>query len=182
MPFQRKLTPAALPTRTTNSRVAWNVELAGAMRVSCATSCPSEVTETQAFSVARITNVKFSDDDIAGFGVGAPKERIVTSPFFSTVTWFALVTGGAADGGAGLVVAPDGWVAARGFGGADVAIMGLATGWDEDGAALATAGVPAEAGVTTVGTAGAAAFAALALEREWRIQRIPAARMTMTAR
>src|SRR5215469_11084847 len=85
-PFQRKPIPAALPTLTTSSRVAWNDVAAGAIRVSCVTSCPSAVTEIHEFLLARTISARLA----AGFSVcladAAPKERIVTSPFLSTLT------------------------------------------------------------------------------------------------
>ena len=85
-PFQRKVTPAALPTRTTSSLEKRNVGCAGAMRVSWVTSCPSEVTEIQEFSVARTTRLRVAAGFSVGAVVAAPKERMVTSPFFSTLT------------------------------------------------------------------------------------------------
>lgn len=85
-PFQMKLTPAALPTRTTSSRLAWNDVAAGAIRVSCVKSWPSEVTEIQEFSLARTTSVSVWADCPGGLVVAAPNERMVTSPFFSTLT------------------------------------------------------------------------------------------------
>ena len=85
-PFQRKLIPAALPTLTTNSRVAWKDVAAGAINVSCVTSCPSEVTEIQEFSVARTISLRVAAGFSGGFVPAEPKERIVTSPFFSTLT------------------------------------------------------------------------------------------------
>jgi len=86
--------PAALPTLMTSSRVAWKLVAAGAIRVSCVTGCPSELTEIQEFSLARTTSVNFVADCPDGFAALAPKERIVTSPFFST--WTALGSASAA--------------------------------------------------------------------------------------
>src|SRR5450631_1379052 len=78
-PFQRKVTPAALPMRATISWVARMEVWAGAMRVSWLTVWPSARTEIQEVSVARITRVReaagFSDGFAAAFG----EARIVTS-------------------------------------------------------------------------------------------------------
>jgi hypothetical protein len=57
-PFHEKVTPAALPTLTTISRLARTVVWAGAIKVSCVTVWPSAVTEIQEFSVARITRLR----------------------------------------------------------------------------------------------------------------------------
>jgi len=100
-PFQRKLTPAALPTLTTSSCVAWKLVAAGAIRVSCVTSCPSEVTEIQEFALARTTSVNFVPDCPDGLAALAPKERIVTSPFFWTFTALGSVSAAVAGAGAG---------------------------------------------------------------------------------
>ena len=99
-PFQRKVIPAALPMRAMISREAWTVVLAGAMRVSCRTSCPSEVTEIQEVSVARMTRLNDAAGWSAGFATGWPKERMVTSPFSTTCSsaFAAGVVGGAAVG------------------------------------------------------------------------------------
>jgi len=81
-----KVTPAALPTRTTSSRVAWKEVAAGAIRVSWVTSCPSEVTEIQEVSLARTTRVSLVAEVSAGLSAVAAKERVVTSLFFSALT------------------------------------------------------------------------------------------------
>src|SRR6266446_4864738 len=79
LPFNRKLTPAALPTLTMISRLARVEVWAGAIRVSWVTCCPSAMTETQEFSAARITSLR------PGSGSGVVAEwrgfgfRIVTS-------------------------------------------------------------------------------------------------------
>ena len=65
-PFQTKVTPAALPMRTSIWRVARKEACAGAMRVSSLTGLPSAVTEIQEVSVARIVSVRG-----AGDGAGA---------------------------------------------------------------------------------------------------------------
>src|SRR5271170_6280544 len=57
-PFQRKLTPAALPVFTTISRLARTEVCAGAMRVSSLTAWPSARTEIQEFSEARMIRVR----------------------------------------------------------------------------------------------------------------------------
>jgi hypothetical protein len=82
--FQRKVTPAALPTLTMISREARTVVWAGAIRVSWPWGWPSAVTEIHEVSVARIVSVivAAAADAIsvaggcAGFGV---RERVVTS-------------------------------------------------------------------------------------------------------
>ena len=61
-PFQTKVTPAALPTLATTSRAARTEVLAGAMRVSFLTGCPSARMEIQEVSVARITRVSGAVD------------------------------------------------------------------------------------------------------------------------
>ena len=66
-PFQRKVTPAALPMRAMISREAWMEVWAGAMRVSSVTGSPSAVMEIQEFSVARMTSVS----EAPGFAAGA---------------------------------------------------------------------------------------------------------------
>src|SRR5580765_2441405 len=58
------------------------------MRVSWVMSCPSEVTEIQEFSLARTISLRVVAGLSAGFVAVAPKERMVTSPFFSTLTAF----------------------------------------------------------------------------------------------
>ena len=75
----RKLTAAALPTLTTNPLEAWNVLLAGAIRVSSATTWPSATTEIQEFSEARTTSVRAPVAGSDAFGRGLPKLRTVTS-------------------------------------------------------------------------------------------------------
>ena len=55
-PFQRNVTPAALPMRTVISREARTEVWAGAMRVSWLTGCPSAKTEIEEVSVARMTS------------------------------------------------------------------------------------------------------------------------------
>ena len=101
-PFQRKLTPAALPTLTTSSRSARKEVAAGAIRVSWVTSCPSEVTEIQEFSLARTIRVRAAAGCSAGAATVVPKERMVTSSFFSTLTGFgsSLVSAGGTGTGA----------------------------------------------------------------------------------
>lgn len=89
--FQRKDTPAALPTLTVISRVAWTVMLAGAMRVSWLTSCPSARTEIHVFSLARMTRVM----EAAGFAAGAAFAgvRMVTSLVAELLTAGCFVSG-----------------------------------------------------------------------------------------
>src|SRR5690242_14273493 len=69
-PFQRKVTPAALPTWTVIWREAWKEAWAGAIRVSSLTGCPSAMTEIQEVSVARIVRVRDAlvGDEGRGFG------------------------------------------------------------------------------------------------------------------
>ncbi len=78
-PFQRKVTPAALPMRATISWLARMEAWAGAMRVSWLTVWPSARTEIQEVSVARITSEKVGADFSGVLGVGLAKERTVTS-------------------------------------------------------------------------------------------------------
>ena len=94
-PFQRKVTPAALPTRATISRVAWTVVFAGAISVSCVTSWPSEVTEIHEVSVARMTRLRETTGLTNGAAGCGPKDRIVTS-LFSTTFSSTLLAGVAA--------------------------------------------------------------------------------------
>ena len=79
MPFQRKVTPAALPIRATISRVARIDACAGAISVSWLTVWPSAWTEIQEVSWARITRVRgtaaFRDEVEVGF----LKVRVLTS-------------------------------------------------------------------------------------------------------
>jgi len=77
-PFQRKVTPAALPILAMISRLAWTEAWAGAMRVSWLTVCPSAWTEIQEVSEARITSVRVAAD-FAGGATGLVKVRVVTS-------------------------------------------------------------------------------------------------------
>src|SRR5207245_5583621 len=58
LPLSRKLTPDALPTLTVISWAARMAVLAGAIRVSWTTGCPSAMTEIQVVSDARILRVK----------------------------------------------------------------------------------------------------------------------------
>ena len=107
-PFQRKVTPAALPTLATISRRARTEVWAGAMRVSWLTGCPSAVMEIQEFSVARMRSVRVgavvSGDlgfDFAGVGRGAsslvsPEDFGIADIECGVVT--VVVTGGCADG------------------------------------------------------------------------------------
>jgi|SRR5579859_60723 len=127
-PFQRKVTPAALPIFATIWRVARMEVWAGAMRVSWLAGWSSAVTEIQEVSVARITRVMGAAavwDDAADFAAG--KVRVITSgsrllssllaslflsASFVVTTLFASV--GAAWGFAGSMgawVAGVGWVA-----------------------------------------------------------------------
>ena len=76
-PFQTKVTPAALPMRTSIWRVARNEAWAGAMRVSSLTGLPSALTEIQEVSVARMVRVRD-----AGDGAGAELEDAVGSALF----------------------------------------------------------------------------------------------------
>ena len=68
-PFQRKVTPAALPMRATISWLARMEAWAGAMRVSWLTVWPSARTEIQEVSVARITSVRVGADFCGRFGI-----------------------------------------------------------------------------------------------------------------
>src|SRR5579864_1754913 len=79
-PFQRKVTPAALPIFATIWRVARMGVWAGAMRGSWLAGWSSAVTEIQEVSVARITRVMGAAavwDEAADFAVG--KVRVITS-------------------------------------------------------------------------------------------------------
>src|SRR5579864_9254582 len=104
-PFQRKVTPAALPILATISRLARMEAWAGAMRVSWLTCCPSAWTEIQDVSEARITSVKLAVVDFAGGGTGFVKVRVVTSSFGSLLLVEAVLD--EVDVAAGLVVAED---------------------------------------------------------------------------
>src|ERR1035438_7962396 len=77
-PFQRKVTPAALPILATISRVARTEAWAGAMSVSWLTVWPSARTEIQEVSVARITKVRGAVGFAEGGGFFA-RGRTVTS-------------------------------------------------------------------------------------------------------
>ena len=65
-PFQRKVTPAALPIRATISWAARTEAWAGAMRVSRLTLCPSAMMEIQEVSLARITSFSGAVDFAVG--------------------------------------------------------------------------------------------------------------------
>ena len=78
-PFQRKVTPAALPTLATIWRVARMEVWAGAMRVSSLAGCPSAVTEIQEVSVARMTRVKDAAGAVGVAGLDGGKVRTITS-------------------------------------------------------------------------------------------------------
>jgi hypothetical protein len=140
-PFQRKLTPAALPTLTISSRVAWKLVAAGAIRVSCVSGCPSEVTEIQEFSLARTTRVSFLADSSDVFAGVVAKERMVTSPFFSTLTELGSLSGVVAGAGAG----------AR-FGASVLVVVGAAS--FVGGVTVAGVARTTETGVVTGGGAG----------------------------
>lgn len=91
-PFQRNVTPAALPIRATISRVARTEVCAGAMRVSWLTGCPSARTEIQEVSVARIVSVSGGTDLTDSFAVDLGKVRTETS-FLSLSTPLASAAG-----------------------------------------------------------------------------------------
>src|SRR5581483_1116682 len=78
-PFRLKLTPAAFPTRMLISREARTEVCAGAIRVSWVTSWPSEKTEIQEFSVARIISDSAGADFWDGEAAGFSKFLTVTS-------------------------------------------------------------------------------------------------------
>src|SRR5215470_11879277 len=158
--------PAALPTRTTSSRLAWNEVAAGAIKVSWVSSCPSEVTEIQEFSLARTTSVS----EVAGLSVAFvapdPNERMVTSPFRSTLTCAGSaaveavrderLTGKSSD-------SDDGWDSVAGAAGAAcVPLVGVDCCAADGGSAGATTGLGAvtELEGATVPVGGAAAGAA----------------------
>ena len=91
-PFQRKVTPAALPILATISRVARTEVCAGAMRVSWLTVWPSARTEIQEVSVARITSVSEGADFAGGCGFDFANDRMVTS-FFSPASEAGVAAG-----------------------------------------------------------------------------------------
>ena len=78
-PFQRKVTPAALPTLATISWTAWTEVWAGAIRVSWLAGWPSERTEIHEVSVARMVRVRGAADLSAGLRFDLAKVRTVTS-------------------------------------------------------------------------------------------------------
>ena len=181
--------PAALPTLTTSSRVAWKLVAAGAIRVSWVTGCPSELTEIQEFSLARTTSVNLVADCPDGFAALAPKERIVTSPFFSTWTALGSASAAAIAGTAailgGSVLGVD-WTdrVESCVTGAGVATVGAA---DVDGGAVGV-GVAAGAALDACGAGGgaivdAAETRASLVLREWRVHKNKAvlSRTTATA-
>ena len=90
-PFQRKVTPAALPILATISREARTDVWAGAISVSWLTVWPSARTEIHEVSVARITSVRGTFDFSDRFRFDFGKVRTVTS----------LLSGSAADPVAG---------------------------------------------------------------------------------
>jgi len=123
-PFQRNVTPAALPTRATISRVARTEVCAGAMRVSWLTGWPSARTEIEEVSVARITSVNVGAADGDAFGVDLGKVRTVTSLLswlsFSSLllsSFWSFPAPPAASAGA-VLAAPEVAAAAGGFAGA----------------------------------------------------------------
>src|ERR1700751_5498050 len=79
------------------------------MRVSCVMSCPSEVTEIQEFPLARTISFSVAAGLSAGFLAVAPKERMVTTPFFSTLTAFGSSLVSAVRTGAGACLAGGGF-------------------------------------------------------------------------
>ncbi len=104
LPFQRKVTPAALPTLATISRLARTEVWAGAMRVSWLTFWPSARTEIQDVSVARITRVSVGADFCVVLVFDLAKDRTVTS-FFSATSAEELAgveLGDVATGGSGF--------------------------------------------------------------------------------
>jgi len=111
-PFQRKVTPAALPTLATIWRVARMEVWAGAMRVSWLAGCPSAVTDIQEVSVARMTRVKDVAAAVGVVGFDGGKVRTITSLSFvassllsssSLGSLFASAVGVGGFGGAGVV-------------------------------------------------------------------------------
>src|ERR1700686_2188108 len=66
LPFQRKVTPAALPILATISWLARTEAWAGAMRVSRLTVWPSAMREIQEVSLARITSFSWAVDFAGG--------------------------------------------------------------------------------------------------------------------
>jgi hypothetical protein len=104
-PFQRKVTPAALPTLATIWRVARMEVWAGAMRVSSLAGCPSAVTEIQEVSVARIVRVSDAAAGDEGRGVGEAAEFVAEIFPVAFAGWFA----GAATGARGVAGFGDCW-------------------------------------------------------------------------
>ena len=161
LPLNKKLTPAALPTLTTISRLARTEVCAGAMSVSSAGVWPSAEIETHEFSEARMISVM----GVAGFAAAlafAGKVRTMTS--FSS-TGFVVVS---VCGLAGFVV-----VVAVGIGEFGVAARGEVPGLGvvvEADVWLAVANTGADAGADGCVTCAVLA-AAVRVLREWRVQR-----------
>ena len=103
-PFQRKVTPAALPTLTMISRVARTEVFAGAKRVSCLTGWPSARTEIQEVSVARMARVRggveFSEGARVDF-CGAGSVALLLPAALSSLALSAVVAEGGAGASAG---------------------------------------------------------------------------------
>src|ERR1700719_4563328 len=70
LPFQRKVTPAALPILATISWLARTEACAGAIRVSRLTVWPSAMREIQEVSLARITSFSGAVDFAGGLESG----------------------------------------------------------------------------------------------------------------
>src|ERR1700726_592089 len=70
LPFQRKVTPAALPILATISWLARTEAWAGAIRVSRLTVWPSAIREIQEVSLARITSFSWAVDFAGGLESG----------------------------------------------------------------------------------------------------------------
>ena len=85
LPFQRKVTPAALPTRATISRLARIEAWAGAMSVSWLTIWPSARTEIHEVSLARMTRFSEGADFAGVLALGLERDRTVTS-FLSEIS------------------------------------------------------------------------------------------------
>src|ERR1039457_4577807 len=113
-PFQRKVTPAALPILATISRVARTEAWAGAMSVSWLTVWPSARTEIQEVSVARITKVRGAVGFAEGGGFFA-RGRTVTSLLSSASAGGGVA--GAEVGGGGGGAGRGGWGGGGGGGG-----------------------------------------------------------------
>ena len=94
-PFQRKVTPAALPILATISRLARMEVWAGAIKVSWLTVWPSARTEIQEVSVARITSVRVAVAFSDGGGFAFADELTVPS-LLSLALSLAAAAGGLA--------------------------------------------------------------------------------------